>query len=142
MISTNYNFLSFKSRNLGPRTTFKDIVLLNKNPKVTKEKIKDEFGKLGVDIFEGRENPSILTSDEKKQKTLFGKLKNFIKNPLKKQPDIEEYHPNDLPFIAMLKYLGNKEVRTTKEIYDMFGNFGLEELHRLELQNMVKNYTF
>ena len=100
----------------------------------TTEKVRKLYGQLGVDIFQKKEQISIL---DKKEQTPFRKFINRIKSNLGFRYPMD-YSKKDSMSDVILKYMCNKKFGTTKELAEMFGEKGLEQLRRYQSVGYVE----
>lgn len=100
----------------------------------TTEKVRKLYGQLGVDIFQKKEQISIL---DKKEQTPFRKFINRIKADLGFRYPMD-YSKKDSICDVILKYMCNKKCGTTKEFEEMFGEKGLEQLRRYQSVGYVE----
>jgi len=104
-------------------TLYEEINSLGKS--TTTERVSKLYGKIGVDIFEGKQ-PTILSEEDVKEAK---KLKNRIKAWWSGTGKYD-YQSQDRLRDVILKYACNKKngCGTVKEIEDMFGSEGKSEL--------------
>ena len=95
--------------------------------------IRQNYGQLGVDIFENKKIPSILTDKENKK---FNKIINNIKKFLGFNAQ-EDYQKSDSLCSVLFKYLSNKKQVKDSEIKNMFGEKGLELFNKFKILNYV-----
>ena len=102
------------------RIPLRTLVASEKNKNV--KFIRQNYGQLGLDIFENKKVPSILN---KKDKSKFSRLINSIKQFFGFIGK-EDYKESDSLNVAMFKYLyNNKQVKDT-DIEKVFGKSGME----------------
>ena len=102
-----------------------------KNP--TKELVQDLYGTFGLDIFLKKEPLTIVSDAErKKSKSLMSRIKTWFTGI-----SLYDYEEGDSLKKVVLKYAGNKESGTVKEVETKFGKKGVEELDNLYLQGYV-----
>ncbi len=95
-----------------------------KNP--TREMVQDMYGTFGLDIFEGKENLTILSDKElKKSKSLISKIRTWFTGI-----SLYDYEDGDTLGDIVFKYVGNKKSGLHKDIETKFGKKGLEQLNR------------
>ncbi len=96
--------------------------------------IRQNYGQLGVDIFENNKTPSILTEKEnKKFYKIINNIKKFLGFNIK-----EDYQKSDSLCSVLFKYLNNKKQVKDSEIKNMFGEKGLELFNKFKILNYVK----
>lgn len=100
--------------------------------KPTKETIKKLYGDFGVDIYEGKKQPTILTEKERKR-NIFDKIKTWFTGVA---PD--DYEEGDSLFDVVFKYVGNKKVGLEKDIEEKFGKEGIKKLRSLQRLGYVE----
>ncbi len=86
--------------------------------------IRQNYGQLGVDIFENKKTPSILNP---KDTTKFSKLINWIKQFFGFIGK-EDYEESDSLYKVMFKYLCNNKCGKESDIENVFGKKGMEML--------------
>ena len=94
--------------------------------------IREQFGKVGLDISEGR-TPTILSNADIKESN---KLVNRIKKWWSGFGKLD-YEQNDRLRDIILKYAYNKKTGTIKEIEEMFGKEGVRELKSMHLMGLI-----
>ncbi len=94
--------------------------------------IREQFGKIGLDIYEGR-TPTILSADDiRESKKLINRIKKWWSGTGK-----FDYEQNDCLFNIILKYALNKKSGTVKEIEEMFGKEGVSELKSMRYMGLI-----
>lgn len=95
-----------------------------KNP--TKEIVQDMYGTFGLDMFEGKENLTILSDKElKKSKSLISRIKTWFTGI-----SLYDYEEGDSLSDVVLKFMGNQKSGLVKGIETKFGKKGVEQLER------------
>ena len=88
--------------------------------------VKDLYGNFGLDIFEGKKNPTILSDKEfKKSISIISKIRTWFTGN-----SLYDYEENDTLSDILFKYIGNKKYGLVKNIESKFGKKGLEQLNR------------
>lgn len=94
--------------------------------------IKRMYGDFGVDIFEGKKQPTILSEKEKNPNFIKKIVRWFTGNaPL-------EYEEGDTMFDVVFKYIGNKKAGLEKDIEEKFGEEGIKKLRSLQRLGYVE----
>lgn len=103
--------------------------------KPTIEKIREQYGQIGVDIFQGKENITVF--DKKyKPKTFIGRIYQSIKDFFSyRMPDFQS---DDTLKIALIRFLSGKDIYKPKEIYEKFGEKGLREFRGLQVLGYIR----
>lgn len=101
------------------KSLYKEIHSL-KNP--TENSIKKLYGDFGLDMFNGKVKPTIL-SEEEKNPDIIEKILYWLNgnSPM-------DYEEGDSLLAVLLKYLGNKKVCLKNDIEEKFGKRGLNKL--------------
>ena len=96
-------------------------IIIKRSSSLTRENIKLLYGDIGVDIFDGKKNITILP-EYKKPQSFLSKAKKWLsgKNKL-------DYEEKDSVRDLVLKYAYNKKSGTYDEIEEKFGKEGLRE---------------
>ena len=108
------------SNNIGKyyNIPLKTLVFSERNKNL--ESIRENYGQLGVDIFQKEKKPTILTpKDNKKINKIINKIKQFFGGIGK-----EDYKETDSLNNVMFKYINNKKYGTDADIEHVFGKNG------------------
>lgn len=108
------------SNNIGKYYSIplKTLVFSERNKNL--ESIRENYGQLGVDIFQKEKKPTILTPrDNKKINKIINKVKKFFGYVGK-----EDYKETDSLNSVMFKYIYNKKHGTDADIENVFGKHG------------------
>ena len=101
------------------RTPLKQVIKQMPNP--TRETVKQLYGNIGVDIFEGKAKITILSDkDLKKSQTLLSKIRKWWSGSGK-----FDYEENDSVKDLVLKYGCNNRMGTYTELEEKFGQEGV-----------------
>ena len=101
------------------RTPLKQVIKQMPNP--TRETVKQLYGNIGVDIFEGEAKITILSDkDLKKSQTLLSKIRKWWSGSGK-----FDYEENDSVKDLVLKYGCNNRMGTYTELEEKFGQEGV-----------------
>lgn len=103
-----------------------------KNPTV--EKIKEMYGDFGVDLFVGKETPSIINKRPQSKNPVV----RFINRVRDYFSEKAEYEPNDTMYRVVNKYIYNEKKGLTKDIEQKFGKGGMSVLRDMELMGYVQ----
>ncbi|MCM1003202.1 MAG: hypothetical protein NC408_02545 [Candidatus Gastranaerophilales bacterium] len=116
-------------------STFKDRVL--SRPNMDLVQVRKKFGKLGCDIFEGKEKISII---ENPPKTNFKeKTKRFLNEIFCPDSLPQDFQEKDSPIILLFKFFHNNgDVVPENEVSEMFGEEGLKTLAFMESAGLAK----
>ncbi len=122
--------------NLYYEIPFKTLVLREQNKNV--QYIRQNYGQLGVDIFQKEKKPSILTEKELKRTNnkfykVFNQIKKFFGYVGK-----EDYAETDSLNQVMFKYIYNKKYGRDTDIEEVFGKKGMELFEVFKLQGYVE----
>lgn len=122
--------------NLYYEIPFKTLVLREQNKNV--QYIRQNYGQLGVDIFQKEKKPSILTEKELKRTNnkfykVFNQIKKFFGYVGK-----EDYAETDSLNQVMFKYIYNKQYGRDTDIEEVFGKKGMELFEVFKLQGYVE----
>lgn len=102
------------------RIPLKTLISNEKNKNI--QFIRQNYGQLGVDIFENEKKPTILTQkDNKKFNKFIDKVKKFFGYIGK-----EDYKETDSLNQVMFKYIYNNKYGRTSDIEKVFGKKGME----------------
>ena len=94
--------------------------------------IREKFGKVGLDIYEGRTSTILSEAEQTRPKNLIERIK-----PWWNGNDKYDYEPKDRLSDLILKYGHNKQGGTVKEVEDLFGKEGVAELKLLSNIGMI-----
>ena len=109
-------------------TLYNRVKSMEQNPSL----IRERYGSIGVDIFEGR-TPTILTKEEMSDsKKLINRIKSWWNGTGKL-----DYEKKDRLSDTIMKYAYNKQKGTIKEVERLFGKEGAAELKRLSDIGMI-----
>ncbi len=97
-----------------------------KEPSV--EKVKELYGDFGVDLFVGKEKPSLIKQRPKSKNPVVNII-NKIKDHFAKKA---EFEPEDTMFRVVNKYIFNEKCGLTKDIENKFGKSGMKVLKQME----------
>ena len=92
--------------------------------KPTKEKVKQLYGQLGVDIFEGKKDITLRDNPLPKIFQKLNSIRLFIFG------GIEDYQYDDNLNDVIMKYISIKNKFKDTEIYEKFGEKGLEKIQQ------------
>lgn len=96
--------------------------------------IRENYGQLGVDIFQNKKTPSILTSkDKKKMNRIINSIKQFFGYVGK-----EDYKESDSLNNVLFKYIYNKKYGKDSDIKNVFGKNGMELFEIYKLRGYVE----
>lgn len=114
------------------RLPLKTLILSERNKNI--KFIHQNYGQLGVDIFQNEKKPSILTKkDNKKFNKIINNIKKFFGFIGK-----EDYKESDSLHNVMFKYLYNNKQGTEAEIENLFGKKGMELFNVFKLMGYIK----
>ena len=99
----------------------------------TVEKVKELYGDFGVDLFVGKEKPSLIKEKPKSKNPLVN-LFNRVKDHFSQKA---EFEPDDTMFRVVNKYIFNEKSGLTKDIEQKFGKSGMDVFHRMERMGYV-----
>ena len=97
--------------------------------------VRQTYGQIGVDIFQGKNKISIITDKSyKKDDKFINSVKSFLGVDKRKY----DYNKKDSLYDVMFKYLVNKEQVNSSEIKNMFGEKGLEVMNVFKAMDYVR----
>lgn len=97
--------------------------------------VRQTYGQIGVDIFQGKKKISIITDKSyKKDDKFINSVKSFLGVDKRKY----DYNKKDSLYDVMFKYLVNKEQVNSSEIKNMFGEKGLEVMNVFKAMDYVR----
>ena len=100
------------------RTPLKEVI--KESPAFSKEKIKELYGNIGVDIFEGKDKITILSDkDYKKSQKLVNKIIKWWSGKGK-----VDYEEEDSMKDLVMKYAYNEKQGTYAQLEEKFGKEG------------------
>lgn len=102
--------------------------------KPTVEKVRDLYGDFGVDLFVGKEHPSIIKQKPKSKNPIVN-LINKIKEHFEGKA---EFEPDDSMFRIVHKYIFNEKAGLVKDIETKFGKRGIRILEGMERMGYVQ----
>lgn len=124
-----------ESRNLGLyySVPLKMLIAQERNKNV--QYIRENYGQLGVDIFQNKKTPSILNSkDKKKMNRIINSVKQFWGYVGK-----EDYKESDSLNNVMFKYIYNNKSGKNSDIKNVFGENGLNLFRIYKAQGYVED---
>ena len=101
--------------------------------KPTVEKVRELYGDFGVDLFVGKEKPSLIKEKNKSKNplvNLFNRVKDYFSPKA-------EFEPDDTMFRVVHKYIFNEKSGHTKDIKQKFGKNGMDILHKMEIMGYI-----
>ena len=100
--------------------------------------VRQTYGQIGVDIFQGKKKISIITDKSyKKDDKFINSVKSFLGVDKRKY----DYNKKDSLYDVMFKYLVNKEQVNSSEIKNMFGEKGLEVMNVFKAMDYVRQVS-
>ena len=116
------------------KTPLKQVI---KNfPEFSKEKVRELYGSIGVDIFEGKDKITILSDkDFKKSQTLINRIKKWWSGKGKL-----DYEEKDSMKDLVHKYAYNEKQGTYAQIEEKFGKEGVRIANIFKVMGYFKTY--
>ena len=116
--------------------SLESLIELHKKKGVSREIIKQDYGQIGADIFDGKKN-ICLVNDKNYLKD--DKFMNKIKVIFGIDKPKYNYESGDSLKKIMMKYLLNNETINDSQIQNNFGKNGFEVLEVFKVMGYVKN---
>lgn len=116
---------------MNEQTTLAYEIAKLRTPSLTT--VKKLYGTLGVDIYQNKNNISILKTP-KATPNIFCRFFRGIKNfffPM------FEYEKKDTMFDVLLKHFHNEKILSEEDIQTRFGEKGIEEFEKMKAMNFI-----